>query len=147
MNPKKIVFLFIVLIVVFIILDVKQIVADREKKILTSVEIKKSIQTKYQGDIKGIKLNKIAENKMYVVDLHGQNKVYSLKVDAYSGEILYLNPMEQVASENVANSENDEKDSFFTEEKEEVGKIGKRNTYLDGISLDCSVKGNKAKKT
>lgn len=146
MNPKKIVFLFIFLIVVFIIVEVQQIVVDRDKKMLTSAEIKRSIQTKYLGDIKDIKLNKIAENKMYVVDLHGQNRVYSLKVDAYSGEILYLNQLEQVASENSVNIENEVIGSFFSGEKED-GKIGKRNTYLDGISLDCSVKGMKAKKT
>lgn len=146
MNPKKIIFLFIFLIVVFIIVEVQQIVVDKDKKILTSAEIKRSIQTKYLGDIKDIKLNKIAENKMYVVDLHGQNRVYSLKVDAYSGEILYLNQMEQVASEDSVNIKNEEIGSFFSGEKED-GKIVKRNTYLAGISLECSAKGMKAKKT
>ena len=146
MNPKKIIFLFIFLIVVFIFVEVQQIVVDKDKKILTSAEIKRSIQTKYLGDITDIKLNKIAENKMYVVDLHGQNRVYSLKVDAYSGKILYLNQMEQVASENSVNIKNEEIGSFFSGEKED-GKIVKRNTYLDGISVDCSVKGMKAKKT
>jgi hypothetical protein len=146
MNLNKIVFFFIFLIVVFIIVEVQQIVVDRDKKMLTSVEIKRSIQTKYLGDIKDIKLSKIEENKMYVVDLHGQNSVYSLKVDAYSGEILYLNQMEQVASENPVNIENEEIGSFFSIDKED-GKIVKRNTYLNDISFDCSVNIMKAKKT
>jgi hypothetical protein len=146
MNPKKIVFLFIFLIVLSIIVEVQQIVVDRDKKMLTSAEIKKSIQTKYLGDIKDIKLNKIAENKMYVIDLHGQNRVYSLKVDAYSGEILYLNQMEQVASENSVNIENEEIGSFVSVKKED-GKIVKSNTYLNDISLDCSVNIMKEKKT
>jgi hypothetical protein len=146
MNPKKIIFLIIFLIVLSVIVEVQQIVVDREKKMLTSAEIKRSIQTKYLGDIKDIKLNKIAENKMYVIDLHGQNRVYSLKVDAYSGEILYLNQMEQVASENSLNIENEEIGSFYSVEKED-GKIVKRNTYLAGVSSGCTVKGMKAKKT
>jgi hypothetical protein len=146
MNPKKIIFLIIFLIVLSVIVEVQQIVVDREKKMLTSAEIKRSIQTKYLGDIKDIKLNEIAENKMYVIDFHGQNRVYSLKVDAYSGEILYLNQMEQVASENSLNIENEETGSFYSVEKED-GKIVKRNTYLAGVSSGCSVKGMKAKKT
>ncbi|WP_338785867.1 hypothetical protein [Metabacillus sp. FJAT-53654] len=146
MNPKKIVFLFIFLIVLSIIVEVHQIVVDRDKKMLTSAEIKKSIQTKYLGDIKDIKLNKIAENKMYVIDLHGQNRVYSLKVDAYSGEILYLNQIEQVASVNSVNIENEEIGSLVSVEKED-GKIVKSNTYLASISSECPVKGMKAKKT
>ncbi|MGM7723094.1 PepSY domain-containing protein [Metabacillus sp. Hm71] len=142
MNPKKFIFLFIFLIVLSIIVEVQQIVVDRDKKMLTSAEIKKSIQTKYLGDIKDIKLNKIAENKMYVIDLHGQNRVYSLKVDAYSGEILYLNQMEQVASENS----NKEIGSFSSVEKED-GKIVKKNTYVAGVSSECTGKGMKVKKT
>jgi hypothetical protein len=146
MNPKKIIFLIIFLIVLSVIVEVQQIVVDRDKKMLTSAEIKRSIQTKYLGDIKDIKLNEIAENKMYVIDFHGQNRVYSLKVDAYSGEILYLNQMEQVASENSLNIENEETGSFYSVEKED-GKIVKRNTYLAGVSSGCTVKGMKAKKT
>lgn len=135
MNPKKITFLFTFLILMLIIVEVQQIVVEREKKMLTSAEIKRSIQTKYPGDIKDIKFNKIEDSEMYVIDLHGQNRAYSLKVDAYSGEILYLNQMKQVYSENYENIEGGN------------GKIIKRNTYLDGNSIECSVKGMKGKKT
>ncbi|MBD1379890.1 PepSY domain-containing protein [Metabacillus arenae] len=112
MNPKKIVFLFSFLIVVFIIAEVQQIVADRDQRMLTAAEIKRSIQTKYPGKIEDIKFSKIAENKMYVVDLEGQNKVYTLKVDAYSGEILHLTQLKEIVSENSANIENEEIASF-----------------------------------
>jgi hypothetical protein len=120
--------------VVFIIVEVQQIFADRDHKILSTAEIKRSIQTKYLGDIKNIKFNKKAENKIYVVDLHGQDRVYTLKVDAFSGEILYLNQMEE-ASENLVNIENEAKI------------LVKSKTSFEDISLDCSVKVMNAKKS
>jgi hypothetical protein len=50
---------------------------------------------------------------MYIVNLHSQNSKYNLKVDAYSGEILYL---DKVASENLVTVENQSIDSFPIEE-------------------------------
>jgi hypothetical protein len=131
--------------VVFIIVEVQQIFADRDHKILSTAEIKRRIQTKYLGDIKDIKLNKEAENKIYVVDLHGQDRVYTLKADAFSGEILYLNQKEE-ASENLVNIENEEIASFSFGEKEDKLLV-KSKTSFEDISLDCSVKVIKAKKS
>jgi hypothetical protein len=146
MNPNKIVFLFSFLLIVFIIVEVQQIFADKDNKILTSAEIKRSIQTKYLGEINNIKLNTKIENKMYIVDLFGQNSIYTLKVDAYSGEILYLNKMENVASESLINFQNEGIATFSSGEKED-GKLVKGKTSLEGISLDCSVKIMKARKS
>ncbi|KKI88944.1 hypothetical protein WQ54_28945 [Bacillus sp. SA1-12] len=140
MNPIKIICLFSFLIVGFIIAEVQYIFADRDSEILSAVEIKRNIQTKYLGDIRDIKLSKNEKNKMYVVNLHGQDREYTLKVDAYSGEILYLNQLENVASENVVHIKNEGIASFSSGEKGD-GKLVK------GKTSDCSVKIMNAKKS
>jgi hypothetical protein len=144
MNPKKLVFLFSFLIIVFIIVEVQQIVADRDQKMLTAAEIKKSIYTKYLGKIEDIKLSKKAENKMYIVDLQGQKKDYTLKVDAYSGEILHLTQLKERVPENSEKIAGNEIASFSTGEKGDE-KLVNRKTFLELGSLDCSVEIMKEK--
>jgi hypothetical protein len=132
MNPKKAVFLLFFLSVMFLTIEVQQILGNREDKMLTTSEIKSSIHSKYLGDIGNIKLNMNSEEYMYIVNLHSQNSKYNLKVDAYSGEILYL---DKVASENLVTVGN-QSISFVN---------GKAS--LDRNSLNCSSKISKIKKS
>ncbi|WP_391557234.1 PepSY domain-containing protein [Robertmurraya sp.] len=132
MNLKKVVFLLLFLTVMFLTIEVQQILGDREDRMLTTSEIKSSIHSKYLGDIGNIKLNMNSEEYMYIVNLHSQNSKYNLKVDAYSGEILYL---DKVASENLVTVGN-QSISFVN---------GKAS--LDRNSLNCSNKISKIKKS
>lgn len=113
MNHNKVVFLLLFLTFMFLTIEVQQILGDKDDRMLTTSEIKRSIQSKYLGDIGNVKLNLYSEENMYIVNLHSQNSKYNLKVDAYSGEILYL---DKVASENLVTVENQSIDSFPIEE-------------------------------
>ena len=136
MNPIKVVFLLLCLTVMFLTIEVKQIWGDRDDRMLTTSEVKNNIHSKYLGDIGNIKLNLNSEENTYIVNLHSQNSKYNLKVDAYSGEILFL---DKVASENLVTVENRSMDSFSYREMEE--------TSIDNSILNCSFKGNKANKS
>jgi len=120
----------------FLTIEVKQIWGDRDDRMLTTSEVKNNIHSKYLGDIGNIKLNLNSEENTYIVNLHSQNSKYNLKVDAYSGEILFL---DKVASENLVTVENRSMDSFSYREMEE--------TSIDNSILNCSFKGNKANKS
>lgn len=135
MTPKKIIFLFSFLIIVLIIADVQQIFADRDQQMLTAAETKRSIQTKYPGKIEDIKLSNKAGNKIYMVDLQVQNRLYALQIDAYSGGILHLIQLKKDTSKNSVDIENGESVSLSSEEKKDE-ESAKSKTPLMVISLD-----------
>lgn len=132
MNTKKVVFIFIFLTVLYLIIEVQQILLASDDSMLTTSEIESSIHSKYLGDIRGIQLNTNSKKNMYIVNLHGQNWIYNMKVDAYSGEVLYL---EKVASEKMATIENKVIGSSY---RKSEGNIANSKTSLYRSTLNCS---------
>lgn len=135
MNPKTFVFLFSFLIIVLIVTDVQQIFVNKDQKMLTAAKIKTSIETKYPGTIKDIKLSETDGNQIYIVDLQDQHRAYALKVDAYSGTILHLTQVKKDTSKHSVNIENGVSAALASgEEKDE--ELANNATPQVAISLD-----------
>jgi hypothetical protein len=129
MNTKKVVFIFIFLTVLYLIIEVQPILLASEDNMLTTSDIESSIHSKYLGDIRNIQLTTNSEKNMYIVNLLGRNWIYNLKVDAYSGDVLYL---EKVASDNMVTVENQAIGSIS------YGNIVNGKRSLDISTLNCS---------
>lgn len=115
-----------VLMVVLVVFGVSQLTAGKEEEIITADEMKKTIESRYAGEVISIELVEEGGKNRYSSMLQGANGIYQIRTDAHSGQILQLIPLKMKPA-----------DSTQTEKPAEPEKTPpKQANQNTGISLD-----------
>ncbi|MDY0395359.1 PepSY domain-containing protein [Virgibacillus halophilus] len=91
--------------------------ASQAEPKLSPSDIKQIVQDQYPGEIMELDLDKDFSKAVYTVAIEGEKKIYELKMDGNTGEVLKLKEMLQIPE--AAKSKEDEAKSLGINEKKE----------------------------